>query len=279
MRSWRAVLVPVDGSLVAEAAIPVGAEVARRAGAVLHLLFVRAPEPLATLPGEVGLLRAQAEHGYLLSTARALPQLAPACITASLPEGEPTRAFIDYARAADGDLVVLASHGRGALGRAWIGHFAERLLPLLPLPLLVVRPGVRPPAAGPFRNIAVLLDGSERAEAVLDPVTRLGALFGARYALLRLWGGHPRDSALAREYLEEVAQVLRGRGLPAATLVLRGHDVAASASAFAWSAGADLVALATHGHEPDTPDARGGVADGLLRLGGAPLLSLRAPGP
>ncbi len=278
MRSWRAVLVPVDGSLVAEAAIPVAAEVARRAGALLHLVFVRAPEPLATLPGEVGLLRAQAERGYLASTARGLQQLAPACVTATLPEGEATRAFIDYARAAEADLVVLAGHGRGALGRAWIGHFAQRLLPLVPLPLLVVRPGTRPAPAGPFRNIAVLLDGSERAEAVLDPVTRLGALFGARYALLRLRGGDPGASAVAREYLEEVAQVLRGRGLPAATLVLPGHDVAASASAFAWSAGADLIALATHGHDPDAPDAPSGVADGLLRLSGAPLLSLRAPG-
>ncbi len=279
MPGWRAVVVPVDGSLVAEAAIPVAAEVARRAGAVLHLVFVRAPEPLATLPGEVGALRAQAERGYLASTARGLHQLAPACLTASLPEGDPIAAFIQYALDAGGGLVVLASHGRGALGRAWIGHFAQRLLPLIPLPLLVSRPGVRPGPGGPFRNIAVLLDGTERAEAVLDPVTQLGALFGAHYALLRLWAGDPRGVAAAREYLEEVAQVLRGRGLPAATLVLRGHDVAASATDFAWSAGADLLALATHGHEPDAPDARGSVADGLLRLGGAPLLSLRAPGP
>ncbi len=105
MRSWRAVLVPVDGSLVAEAAIPVAAEVARRAGAPLHLVFVRAPEPLATLPDEVGLLRAQAERGYLASTVRGLEQLAPACLTASLPEGEPVRAFIQYALEAEADLV------------------------------------------------------------------------------------------------------------------------------------------------------------------------------
>ena len=279
MRSWRSVVVPVDGSLVAEAALPVAAEVARRAGAVLHLVFVRAPEPLAPLAGEVGILRSQAERGYLASSARTLGQLAPACLTATLPAGEPIRAFIQYVRDAHGDLVVLASHGHGALGRAWIGRFAEELLPLLPLPLLVVRPGTTPGTAGAFRNIAVLLDGSERAEAVLDPVTRLGALFGARYALLRLWQGDPPGVAPAREYLEEVAQVLRGQGFAAASLVLRGRDIAAAAASFAWNAGADLIALATRGHEPETVQARGSVADGLLRLGGAPLLSLRAPGP
>ncbi len=277
MRRWRSVIVPLDGSLVAEAALPVAVDMAQRSGAIVHLLYLPAPAPLVPVWGAADPAQMESAQAYVGGLAASLGRSGPPCLTAVAPAGDPVEGVVAYARAADADFVVLATHGHGAFGRAWIGSFAQELLPTLPIPLLVVRPEAPPPpAAGGFRNIAVLLDGSERAEAVLDAATRLGDLFHARYALVRVAAGDARTAIDAREYLEEVAHVLRGRGMEVATLVLRGHNIAATAASFAWSAGADLIALATRG-EQSVP-GRGSIAQELLRLGGAPLLSLRAAG-
>ena len=279
MRALRSVVVPLDGSILAEAALPLAVEIARRAGALLHLVQVRSPVPLALVGNGDGLLE-EPDDAYVVSAAERLGRQTAGCLTAALGEGSPMEGLAEYAQSAEVDLVVMATHGHGALDRAWIGSLSERLLESFPIPLLIVRPPrAHPELVGALRNISLLLDGSARAEAILDPATQLGALFGARYVLLRVVAA-PSEAELdrARDYLEEVAQVLRGRGMRTATLVLPGRDVAAAAANFVWAAGADLIALATRGRSGLDRELRGSVAQELLRLGPAPLLSIRAPG-
>ncbi len=279
MGEWRSIVVPLDGSMVAEGALPLGAEIARRGGALLHLVHVRAPAPMAVATGPIDLML-EGRPAYLSREAERYGTGNPLCMTAELTEPDAVGALAAYATASQSDLVVLATHGHGALGRAWIGSMADQLVTTLPMPLLIVRPADHPAATRErIRNVAVLLDGSERAEAILDPVIRLGQLFGARYALIRVSPETPTHGpGEARLYLEEVAQVLRGRGLETATLVLPGWDVAATVADFAWGAGADLIAVATHGRTGSARALRGSVAQELLRLGPAPLLTLLAPG-
>ncbi len=279
MHALRSVVVPLDGSIVAEAALPLAVEIARRAHALLHLVQVRSPVPLALVGAGEGVYGAEPDDAYVVSAADRLGRQAP-CLTAALGEGSPMEGLAEYAQSAQADLVVLATHGHGPLDRAWIGSFSERLLESFPVPLLIVRPPHgRLDRAGALRNISILLDGSTRAESILNPATEIGALFSARYALLRVTPA-PTQKELdtARDYLEEVAQVFRGRGMRTATLVLPGRDVAAAAANFVWAAGADLIALATHGRTGVERELRGSVAQELLRLGPAPLLSIRAPG-
>lgn len=279
MRALRSVVVPLDGSIVAEAALPLAAEIARRSGALLHLVQVRSPVPLALVGGGDGLLD-EPDDAYVVSAADRLGRQAPECLTAALGEGSPMEGLAEYAQSAEVDLVVMATHGHGPLDRAWIGSLSERLLESFPIPLLIVRPPrVHADLVGSLRNISLLLDGTPRAEAILDPATQVGALFGARYVLLRVTPALTQaELDRSRAYLEEVAQVLRGRGMRTATLVLPGRDVAAAAANFVWAAGADLIALATHGRSGLDRELRGSVAQELLRLGPAPLLSIRAPG-
>ncbi|HEX9109146.1 MAG TPA: universal stress protein [Longimicrobiales bacterium] len=279
MRALRSVVVPLDGSILAEAALPLAVEIARRAGALLHLVQVPAPVPVALVGAGAG-WDDEPDDAYVVSAADRLGRQAPHCLTAALGEGGPMEGLAEYAHSCQADLVVLATHGHGPLDRAWIGSFSERLLESFPVPLLIVRPPrTHADLAGALRNVSILLDGSTRAESILDPVTQIGGLFDGRYVLLRVTPA-PSDRELnrARDYLEEVAQVLRGRGLRTATLVLPGRDVAAAAANFVWAAGADLIALATHGRCGVERELRGSVAQELLRLGPAPLLSIRAPG-
>ena len=77
------------------------------------------------------------------------------------------------------DLVALTTHGRGPLGRFWLGSVADTLVRHLHVPTLLIRPreGVSPAADPVPKRILVPLDGSPRAEQILGPTAEL-----ARYA-------------------------------------------------------------------------------------------------
>ncbi len=154
------ILVPLDGSLQAESALPLAQEFAREFGN--SLLLVSAQEqPLPMFPtggawGPVGVgddsqlilqatRQAEREARRYLEGKRA--ELASAGVRAQIEVGPgPAAAFIeDVARQRQVGLVVLASHGRGWLGRLMLGSVAQRLLRDLEMPMLLVR---RQPPAG-----------------------------------------------------------------------------------------------------------------------------------
>ena len=73
----------------------------------------------------------------------------------------------------------MATHGRGALGRFWLGSVADEMLRHVNVPLLLVRPDeeavdlAHEPALG---RVVVALDGTPLAEQILEPAVALAAL-------------------------------------------------------------------------------------------------------
>lgn len=113
----RSLLVPLDGSPFAEQALPLAVALARQAGAAIHLARVHVPVDLA-LPE--GVVRLAGETGL--------------AVTAALLEGRVADALEEKAKAASVDLMVLTTHGRGPLGRFWLGSVADTLVRHLPMP-------------------------------------------------------------------------------------------------------------------------------------------------
>src|SRR5207247_1387570 len=77
------------------------------------------------------------------------------------------------------DLAVMATHGRGALGRFWLGSVADEMLRHVNVPLLLVRPAEGAADLShepPLGRAIVALDGTPLAEQVLEPATSLAAL-------------------------------------------------------------------------------------------------------
>jgi nucleotide-binding universal stress UspA family protein len=306
----RSVLTPLDGSPFSEHALPLAAALARRAGVTLHLARVHQPLPppyttLFSSEDPVDEFLQKQERDYLNTTARRLTVGAPLKVATELLQGDVATAL--QKRAAAADLVVMATHGRGPLGRFWLGSVADELTRVSTAPLLLVRPEQSLPAIGrepAFRHVIVPLDGNPLAEAALRPAADVAGLFGAtctllqvvKPALLRQYmpeGGTVEAmagtvlDALAREqdrlereaaaYLDGVSRRLPVQGITVRTKVVVDEQPAAALLREAQEGGYDLVALATHGRHGLPRMLLGSVADKLVRGTALPVLLCRPP--
>src|SRR5262249_9647998 len=217
------ILVPLDGSTFGEHALPLAASLARRANAVLHLVHVHQAIPPATVAGvaimdTLDLHLRQDEQAYLADVGRRLGEVNPIRVETALLEGEVEPAIRAQAARVEADLVVMSTHGRGALGRFWLGGVADDLIRDLPRPVLVVRPHEGKPdlhREPDFGNILLPLDGTPLAEQIIGPAVRLGKLYDSSFTLVRvvkpaLRASYLPDGSFAQAaLLEEVQAVQR----------------------------------------------------------------------
>jgi nucleotide-binding universal stress UspA family protein len=134
------ILVPLDGSMVAEAALPTACDFAERDGATISLL--RAAEAM-TLPGadtvEAQVTAVREAEEYLASVVRRLADKGIRRVETHVWYGPAAAAIVEAASAQKADLVVMCTHGRSGLGRLVLGSVAESVLRGTTTPILVVR--------------------------------------------------------------------------------------------------------------------------------------------
>jgi nucleotide-binding universal stress UspA family protein len=139
------ILVPLDGSMLAEAALSAACGFAERDGAMISLL--RAAEAM-TLPGgdtvdaQVTAIR-EAEE-YLALVVRRLEDKGVRRVETHVWYGPPAAAIVEAAAAQKADLIVMSTHGRSGLGRLVLGSVAESVLRGTTVPILIVRAGHAP---------------------------------------------------------------------------------------------------------------------------------------
>ena len=194
-------------------------------------------------------------------------------------------------------LIVMTTHGRSGLSRLWLGSVADALVRHAGAPVLLLRSDAAPPAddAGPvFRHVLVPLDGSERAEAVVEHAARLGTSGATSYTLLSVVAPRPiavrpypgtvtpidSDDLADREreswtYLDGVAGRLRPSGAQVAIRVVVHPQPAVGILDAAAAERVDLIALATRGRAIVPRLVLGSVADKVMRGADCPVLLLR----
>lgn len=133
------ILVPLDGSALAESAI---AKAMDLAGGKSTLMLLRAAEA-HTLPG-VDPTEAQVEvvreaEEYLASVAARLKEQGIDSVETSVWYGPAASAIVDAARLRKADLIVMSTHGRSGLGRLILGSVAESVLRGSTTPILLLR--------------------------------------------------------------------------------------------------------------------------------------------
>lgn len=141
---YRRLLVPLDGSSLAEEALPHALNLARRFGSELVLLRVIispyaivAPDlVLAGTDPNLPELNQQAQQ-YLDSVATQLPGAESA--RTIVCEGPVAEAILEHAAALDVDLIIMSTHGRGGVSRWVYGSVAERVLQGSVCPVLLIR--------------------------------------------------------------------------------------------------------------------------------------------
>jgi len=303
---YRSILVPLDGSVVSEHALPLALSIAERADAALQVVHVH--QPLAPLVSGVeavpdwsldGAVREQ-ERAYLDNTVRKLAKVTLLPVKPVFLDGPPAQAIQEHAANSGTDLVVMTTHGRGPFTRFWLGSVADQLVRRLPIPILLLRSPEGAPnleSRPVLEHILIPLDGSELAEKIILPATELGALMSADYTLLSvvepvLFAEPPLggtavgglDPAVfdqlragAQTYLSQMAEKLKVRSLTVKTQVVCNQPAAMAILDRAEN-GIDLIALETHGRGGLARLLLGSVADKVVRGAGVAVLVHRPAG-
>jgi nucleotide-binding universal stress UspA family protein len=157
MRAER-ILVPLDGSPLAEAALPAAVEFAQGSPGTT-LVLLRAAEA-ARMPGvdptEAQVTAVREAEEYLQAVSTRLVRQGVKPVKTSVWYGPPAPAIVEAARVTRADLIVMCSHGRSGLGRLILGSVAESVLRGTRTPILMLRPGEAPvealPGAGEVRS-------------------------------------------------------------------------------------------------------------------------------
>lgn len=297
---YRTILVPLDGSLWSEQALPVATTIARHAQAVVHLVHVHIPL-LVVIPSAVSVFDTSAdqqqreqEQSYLNSVADRLSEQGLRVITWLL-EGAVAPVLQEYVAQHAIDLAVMTTHGRGALSQLWFGSVTDQLVRSLPTPILLLHPNIDAPAKAvllSIRHILIPLDGSKLSEGIVDYALALGELTEAKYTLLNIVeqlpsAGRPElvtvaldDETLvaarhaAASYLDQVAAD-RCERAPHMHIVVKTGRPSDIIPAYAREHNVDLIAMATHGRSGFVRWYLGSVATTVMRSNSLPMLLYR----
>lgn len=287
-------LVPLDGSPLAERALQLAGMLAKPTGA--KLVLVRAaqahPGPGTSLADAQVAAVSEAET-YLEKIAARLAQEGVSVETA-VPYGEAVEAIAEEVRLRQADLVVMATHGRSGIGRLVYGSVAKGVLVRSGVPVLLVRAWRPESEMKPLSDqprIVVPLDGSAFSEEALPVAVAMARGLNGRLVLVRaVW---PPDRVLraeegpivhidellnslkasAQDYLAQVASRL-DVGQPIIQDVRTG-DPSMAIIAACREHGASMVVMTTHGRTGLARVLFGSVAGSVLRRGNVPLLLVR----
>lgn len=300
----RTILVPLDGSALAERALPIAADIARRAGGSVHL--VRAHVPIAvvgaTAEGAIfsqdmlaadDALRQRAQQ-YLKDTATRVAAEWGLRVDPITEDGSPAGLITDIAERLSADLVVMTTHGAGGFTPDWLGSVADSVIrhshrPVLALPANDAHGG----ESFTPRRIMVTLDGSPRADAILPIARDLAVAFGAQVDLVRVVApyvpgdvvstlaadrpdpfGIDAETVHAKKALDDAALELQKAGLRTSETVRVDLSPTRCLLEHVKETDPDCIAIATQGRGISRIFL-GSVADKLIRAAGRPVLVLR----
>ena len=279
----RNIMVPLDGTAFSEEALPAAESLARAAKATLHVVRVHVPatHPPVSLEGmpvidpERDAGRWSSERAYVRRIADRLTVRGAHAVRTTVMEGPVAEALTTYGLLNDVDLIVMSTHGRNGLARAWMGSVADAVLRDGPAPLLLLRPATERPNPDVSRDpplIVIALDGSRLAEEILEPAVEMGQAMDAEYVLVRVAA---QPDAEAADYLMGIAWWMRDRGLKVHTRLIPSDSPAEAILEEAQKTRATFVAMATHGRSGLPRLLMGSVAARVLSGVPVPLLLCR----
>lgn len=262
-------LVPLDGSHLAEAVLPAARYLAQTLHApitLFHMIEHNAPE---TIHGQRHVTQPDEANAYLASVAHSFAE--DASITYHVHTGDTSdvaRNIVAHAQELHTDLIVMCTHGKGGLHTWLFGNIAQQVIALGNTPVLLINPGA--PAIPTFvcQQLLVPLDGDPDHEQGIQVAASLAQQLGSklhlvmvvatrdtlpneRLATARLLPGATAafldiTEQNAHAYLQQHVARLTSQGFTVTNAVRRG-DPATTIANEAQQVKADLLILGTHG--------------------------------
>lgn len=298
---YSKILIPLDGSTVAERVLPFAQILSGALRVPIELLEVL---DIAALTAHVAADEAvhlekiftEAERSDREYLEKIAPQFAGSNVTCTVLRGHAADVITERAGAEPGTLIAMATHGRTGINRWLLGSVAEKVLRGTKSPLFLVRAGFDGDTASAvtLKTIVAPLDGSELSESVLPTVTEVANMLNLEVVLCRVYelpasayygneaylpdyqARTKEVEAEAEDYLRQKAEALRAAGLAkVSTVVLEGSG-AEEIIRYAREHHDALVAMCTHGRSGVGRWVLGSVTEKVVRHSDDPVLVVHA---
>jgi len=293
MFKYQRIVVPLDGSELAERAIAPAITIANAMTAEVILLTVVTPLPSKVDPfGQVLRKDIEAVKLYLeLARSRFLLASVGGKVAATVGK-EIAQSIIKYGEQNKVDLIIMSSRGQSGIRRRLYGSVTEKVLYGAPCATLAIREQepIHEGGLEMCKLILLSLDGSSLAEEALPHAVALAKHFQAELILLRVLkplskhrdiplGAARRAEQVTRElahgHLERVAAGVRESGIPVQAITVEGH-AHEEIVYFAKVEQVDLIVMCMRGHSWLSRWLRGSVADRVVRGASVPVLLVSA---
>lgn len=296
---FKRILLPLDGSELAEITLPYGEELARRLGSEIVLLHVDGPkhQPEYEHIHQVYLDR-------LAETVRAnirptQPKGKEVKVTTKVESGEPPESICRLVDKNNVDLIIMTAVSASGLkiGKM-LGSVTDQVCRTVPIPVMLIRPQTAQKTAGKeqlINRMLLSLDGSDLSKLALPVGEELATKLKVGITLFQMatqvriyddgTGGSAyidytkiNEDEKKRVTAEMIAleQALKKKGLDVTHVVTSGLNAAEDIIATAKKADADLMVMSTHGRSGVGRFIFGSVAEKILRHGETPLLLVNA---
>ena len=280
---FKRILVPIDGTPQASAALPAARTLAQATSASVVLVRVSKSASDAAAEKATAAVRDELAGNNLQ-------------VDTLMRSGDAAEEIVAATQAASADLIVMATHGRTGLRRAFAGSVTERVLANSQVPVVVLKPGGKRMSA--LRGLLIPVDATAGGALALGAASGLARTASARVTVLEVVPPMPMwlygsvdayapagfvdpawedDSAhRSAAYVKALSERLRAAGLQADGRSARGQ-VAATIESVADELDSDLIVMSTHALTGPARAVLGSVADEVVRNSRRPVLMVRRP--
>lgn len=300
------VLVPLDGSDLSEQAIPYAQAMVQQGGVLVYAQVVPGAEPLFGLIGNKLASEGEVASMYEVSAREELERVKARWATIApnveidVAAGDPAETIIALADRNKADLIVMASAGRGAIGRWTFGSVADRVAHVSETPVMIVRgrdAGVEPGVAH-IARVLVPYDGSATARECFDEAADIAMQIDREVHVIRAIFPEAEVAPTrgfeavytpdlyqmmtdsleteARTSLDEAVELLKSHGATKIVTEIRHGPTAQSIAEAARID--DVIVMSSHGRTGVKRWLMGSIAEKLVRSGPCPVVIVRASG-
>ncbi len=291
------IAVPLDGSKLAEKALPYATKLASLLNGGLTL--IRVAENNQPEAGKAHASPSTVDE-YLKEVKKIIvlgKHLKATDIDTVILNGEPVKQLGEYIESGKADMLVMTTHGRGVLPRLLLGSVAAKLLEHAPIPIILIKPANLEDDvsldsilsesglasySGTRLRFVVALDGSPESEAALEPATLLAKQTGGTIFLLQVvlpvlvsdfsgnWYVYDLEEQTnarheaAAHYLDKIEASLNAQDIPCVKVVREGNP-AEEIIDYTRKANASMLVMATHARNSLGQILLGSVANDVVR--------------
>jgi len=284
VKMYGRILVPLDGSDLAERSLPYVKHIAKKLNSAVILMMVCLPSNYAELPLKAYIQKKTKEF-----------QVEGIKTNSKILRGEAATAILKFAQKNDIDLIVMSAHGGSGISRWSLGSCATKVLQKTNIPTLLVRSNKTKAKSlnAEISKILIALDGSHFSEAIIPYVKRLIEINKPEVILVRViepvtlpfTTGYIEHEKYEKEimekakeeassYLQKMKGLFEQEGTKASTVLLKGHPANAILN-YAEESNIRLIAITTHGYTGITKWAYGSVAANIIESSTIPILLFR----